>query len=45
MNKIPTASEFFEEWCTKKGYHSIDEADDIKECLIEFAKIIISIVI
>ena len=35
---IPTAEEFFEEWCNKKRYTSIDEADDIHECMIEFTK-------
>jgi hypothetical protein len=39
MSKIPTAEEFFEEWCNKKGYVSIDEADDINECMIEFTKL------
>ena len=36
---IPTAENFFEEWCNKKGYTSIDEADDIHECMIEFAQL------
>lgn len=39
MNKIHTAEQFFEQWCKNKGYISIDEADDIKECLIEFTKL------
>lgn len=40
MNKIPTAEDFFEDWCNRKGYVSIDEADDIEECLREYAIII-----
>lgn len=32
------ADQFFEDWCMKKGYSAFDEADDIEDCLIEFAK-------
>lgn len=39
MEKIPTAAQFFEDWCNKKKYISIDQADDIEECLIDFAKL------
>ena len=39
MEKIPTAEEFFEQWCDNKGYVAIDECNDISECMIEFAKL------
>ena len=34
-DKIPTAISFFETWCEEKGYVSIDECDDIEDCMIE----------
>jgi hypothetical protein len=37
-DKITTAEEWFNFWCNKKGYVSIDQCDDIEECMIEFTK-------
>ncbi len=37
--KPPKADEFFEEWCKKRGYSSIDQANDIEVCLAEFARL------
>ena len=33
-----TAEKFLENWFNRKGYVAIDQADDIEESLIEFAK-------
>lgn len=38
MERIPIAEEFLDQWFAKKGYVNIDEADDLGECLIEFAQ-------
>jgi len=38
-SKVLTAQDFFDNWCNQKGYTSIDEADDIDQCMIEFTKI------
>jgi hypothetical protein len=38
-SKVLTAQDFFENWCKQKGYTSIDEADNIDQCMIEFTKI------
>lgn len=39
MSKIPSAQEFFEKWCNDRNYISIDQCEDIENCLIEFTKL------